>query len=71
MSRAHPVPRRVAAILVLSRDSIALERYFFGNDRRTRWMSMSKLPSDGSPTSIPMIAWMDGLSDDLCSVRAS
>ena len=32
---------RVAAILVLSRDSIALERYFFGNDRRTRWMSMS------------------------------
>ena len=26
---------------------------------------------DGSPTSIPMIAWMDGLSDDLCSVRAS
>ena len=24
-----------------------------------------------SPTSIPMIAWIDGLSDDLCSVRAS
>ncbi len=32
---------RVAAILVLAHDSIALERYFFGNTERTRWMSMS------------------------------
>ncbi|MEP7382227.1 MAG: serine hydrolase [Gemmatimonadota bacterium] len=32
---------RVAAILVLDHDSIALERYFFGNSQQTRWMSMS------------------------------
>ncbi len=32
---------RVAAILVLAHDSVAMERYFFGNTERTRWMSMS------------------------------
>ena len=32
---------RVAAMLVLSHGTIALERYRFGNTERTRWMSMS------------------------------
>lgn len=32
---------RVAALLVLDRGGIALERYRFGNGPRTRWMSMS------------------------------
>ncbi len=32
---------RVAGLLVLSRGSIALERYRYGNTPRTRWMSMS------------------------------
>lgn len=32
---------RVSALLVLDDESIALERYEFGNDERTRWTSMS------------------------------
>jgi CubicO group peptidase (beta-lactamase class C family) len=32
---------RVAALLVLHNGRVALEKYRFGNDERTRWMSMS------------------------------
>ena len=37
----YTAANRVSGLLVLKDGHIALERYAFGNDRRTRWMSMS------------------------------